>query len=543
MRISRFFGIGFILCTCGGTLNATDLVYEVIAVSGQLAPGTQDAEFSSFFNPIPAMDSQGRVWFGAQLQGPTISGDTSHGYWLGGNQPLTKLVQKGDPAPGPVGTTYTSLHSILGFHESGQGVINGSSAYGFRNYDAIWAGTPGELQLIAISNDPAPGTDGFYFTDIEPARVSRNGDIVFAGTIRRDAENTTYGSGIWRHRNGVLNPVAIEDREVVSPSGLIRLLNFSPPRVNDAGDVAFRAFVRNADTGYNGVGVFIEDGQNVREVFRDRARADDGYLLTNPSVLRHGSSGRVLLSTQDLSSHFLRIVSLHEGQFRTLLKHGGPTPLEGRRYLLERLPFSGGLDSEGQYTVVRTGYTDDTAGTSGSGIWLDDSHTMKAVATTEDIAPGTGGGVFSSFSSVYVNDVGQVVFRARAYNESLTGYDPETGTFLSPYIDGVWSYGLDGELDLVVRSGQLFNVSNDPTITDLRTIQEIYLQSVPNTRPSQADGVHAHGPIPLQLAFADGSYAVVVATVPEPSTLPVILLAGSVTAVIGRRRAASRNLR
>ncbi len=95
------------------------------------------------------------------------------------------------------------------------------------------------------------------------------------------------------------------------------------------------------------------------------------------------------------------------------------------------------------------------------GIWSDASGQPGNLRYKGDQAPGVEeGSVFNEFNSIFspeMNASGQVAFRARLSspnNEIHNTY-------------GIWATDVNGEIQLIARQGDLFDVNDDPLIEDL----------------------------------------------------------------------------
>ena len=145
------------------------------------------------------------------------------------------------------------------------------------------------------------------------------------------------------------------------------------------------------------------------------------------------------------------------------------------------------------------------------------------VTRAGDAAPGTEPGVnFNVFDNPVINDAGQVAFTA-----SLTDADGR------PSLNrGLFATDLSGDLQLIARVGDLFDVDDDPLTEDLRAINSI--RFIDNDR--RQDAFNDNGELAFLLMFSatnspGGSGIFVASTVvPEPSTagLLMLLLANSI---------------
>ena len=196
----------FALCTsplCAGT----DASYRRVALTGDPAPGAPEGvsfarNFQNVtFNPI-AVDAEGRVIFHAGLSAFEIGQSRSEsGIWTEHNGTLQPMVITTDPAPGTDGFVFNQFFQIRG--REGTGHVAFIALAGDRESSAIaglWAADRNSLETVALSGDPAPGTDppgsfDFFF-------ASANIDASGRATI-----NTN--NGIWQESDAGIVPLAL----------------------------------------------------------------------------------------------------------------------------------------------------------------------------------------------------------------------------------------------------------------------------------------------------------------------------------------------
>ena len=106
--------------------------------------------------------------------------------------------------------------------------------------------------------------------------------------------------------------------------------------------------------------------------------------------------------------------------------------------------------------------------------------------------------------------------------------------------DGIWAQDASGILQMVVREGDLFDVSNDPGAPDMRTIAFIHFSGNTGLEEGQSGGFNDLGQVAFYASFTDGSAGAFVTevsvTIPEPSSVLLV-----VTACVGLLRRRSRS--
>ena len=105
--------------------------------------------------------------------------------------------------------------------------------------------------------------------------------------------------------------------------------------------------------------------------------------------------------------------------------------------------------------------TGEATASTATGIWSTSSGTLSLVARQGSVAPGTGGGTFSAFSSLCLPDSGGVLFLA-TLNSSKTPLINATNDV------GIWQGNSAGDLHLVLQLGSTIGTApNTKTITKL----------------------------------------------------------------------------
>jgi hypothetical protein len=148
---------------------------QLIAKSGDAAPGT-----STTFNHIHGgwntqrVNDRGDVFFASTLN------DGSRGIWAGKAGNLTLVGQTGQDAPGLDGANYEFFYD-LGLNERGDVTFRADVA----GAQAIFAGRPNHVELIAAGGQRAPGTeDGVVYENFmtDPV-INKDGQVAFFGYL------------------------------------------------------------------------------------------------------------------------------------------------------------------------------------------------------------------------------------------------------------------------------------------------------------------------------------------------------------------------
>jgi hypothetical protein len=233
---------------------------KLVAREGSPAPGATGTApvFSTTFTPIfdKRINAFGQVAFGAALSGSGVApgNDRATYIWTpdGGNGTLTLAAQTGNTAPGLGSPTirYSTFDDSPGFNDTGQVAFRAfligepSDGLNLINNIAIFAGAPGEVQLIARSGSPSPIAGLQYRAMDQYPRINEDGQVAFISLLGPSVP-TTSDRVLWLTTPAGTVPVAREGDPApgasLDDSVLFNALEAVPPVVNNAGQVAFTA--------------------------------------------------------------------------------------------------------------------------------------------------------------------------------------------------------------------------------------------------------------------------------------------------------------
>jgi hypothetical protein len=178
---------------------------SLVAREGYQAPDMADGVvFSSIdYGSSRNVNDNGEVVFRARISGTGVTFENDTGFWIGGPHNLSLALRAGDHIPSlPVGSNYERL-SIPSINNTGE-IAFTSWVTGVPNQWWLWAGMPDSPQLVARAGDPAPGAGvGVEFGNIlYPILINSNGEVAFKSFM--------YGStlSVWAGPPGELNLIA-----------------------------------------------------------------------------------------------------------------------------------------------------------------------------------------------------------------------------------------------------------------------------------------------------------------------------------------------
>lgn len=408
----------------------------------------------------------------------------------------------------------------------------------FDSGNAIWGGTPGNLQLVAqagVDYHAVPaGSPSIY-----GIRAAANGQFVYWAP---DIDNTGFTS-LWTTDGATRTLVHTTDD----------WLDWGRVVVNAAGDIAFYSdkiyrwkdgsLGTVAETYPNGVLGLNDAGQVLY-----RGDAVNFFSGTPESTTIVGPWGPYLGDRQPFNDAGQSVFYIppigFEGDGLHLVANGTAVNFVGYG---DAAPDTGGatfeyvdesplLNELGQVVFAASLQGGSVTASTSESIWKRTADgELQLIVRQGDLAPGLGGGatfatlaneersnLMQASSKAQLNNRGQILFEA---TDSAGG-------------EGVWFVDEHGEISLVLRTGQLFDVSADPLVQDLRTIADLEVTVRGKYTTSELVGASQNftddGRFIAHLTFTDGSEGLFLATVPEPATFA--LLVGGGAAVFLRRR-------
>lgn len=523
--------------------------YRTIVLTGDAAPGTEPGAVFRHLEG-PKLNSVGQVAFDGIIDGPGVNSSNSSGIWTGNTGSLSLVAREGESAPGTgAGVVF---YDIGAFDIDGSGqVVFGSTLLGPEVDDdentgfGIWSDTSGALALIARGGDPAsyisPGAvlsswreDLLYgFSHFGDPMLDEAGQTVFTSRLRGSGVNYDNDRVIllWSTDEGKLIPVARtgEPAHGMEPGVVYHILSFA--RVSsDSEQIIYLANLTGPSPGVtNSYGLFGGDIDSLRLIAMQGDSAPGtgtgtvfGREFLYPSALNRAGqttfvnylAGAGVNNTNHSgiwagSPESLRLVALAgnaaPGTTQGVVFGEINVDLYLEVFRDPQLNDTGHVAFLGRLTGPGVDFTTD------QGIWSDASGSLELIAREGSQAPGIEPGVlFGGMGNLLFTGTGQVAFIC-----SLTG-PGVNGTNNT----GIWATDPDGVLTLIVRTGDTFDVNDDPLIDDFRIIRYASYGAGPSFNDL--------GHLAFNLEFTDGSEGIFVATIPEPGTVGMLVVGAGV---------------
>jgi hypothetical protein len=484
----------------GAAAAAQDARFDLIALTGDPAPGLADTTFGRLSSP--RLNDRGVIVLVSELAGAGVTEADNGALWVKREGDLTLVLRKGAPAPvtAPTGEPvdfvafpYPALNptgfiAFTGSTADLAGEITGPDGIFVQDLpgflpvaQAFYPPEPGYFTSLPIApltpeartpfnadgqgfigdvfgldrllgaGDPAPGTGaGFEIDFVDLPQVSAAGDVALRASVGDPAERFDRFQSLWRQSAGGMELVAWADPREPSP-GEILFTDFDvSPWAGPGGETVFWASIR---------------GDTVTE-------------LNDAAIWSDGGAGA-----------------------SSLLREGDPAPGLGADVAIGKLSRQIAINDFGQMAVMTSLVglvsTDDntailaTAGGGGG---------FEVVVQEGEQAPGApAGAVFHVLGDPAINHVGQVAFLAQLRGGGLE-LDEKFGLYATDR---------QGRVHEIVRTGTLFDVRGDGT--DIREVRQIEFASDPGrTGHSQFS---ADGSLAVLLTFEGWDSGIYVASV------------------------------
>ena len=277
---------------------------QPIARSGDPLPGHPNLSYGPIWGfDYPVLSSKGKIAFTARVQGPGLPMFSDGAVIVGEPGNLQVLALAGQPAPG-TGTTYsnTAGHTQVDVNNNGEAVFAMLLSGAGRG---LFAGSPGEVRLIARTETPAPGMPGRSFDFFYGADINDAGAVAFSADL--DTGDQWFG-GIYLSQPGrELELIAARSQRAPGTDQDVRFgWFFSDPVINKDGQVAFFASLEGQGSrGEGDYGIFAtgHDG-DLRLVARvgDSFDVAPGDTRTITALSYAGIFGGHVLSFNDESN-------------------------------------------------------------------------------------------------------------------------------------------------------------------------------------------------------------------------------------------------
>ena len=479
---------------------------------------------------IPVINDLGQTAFFAELNGPSIVGTGGRGDALFTEATplgLSQVFRESEFVPGSDEMqTLTAFPNVANFSNSGQTVQNVGGRIGVLRRLILRASSSEDLEVLVDSSGTVSGLSGTSISSPfgDNLRLNDRGEVSFSSNNSLFSDTGGQGFRVVASQNQIL-----EAAQVPGLSADVLLATVDSFALNDSSQNLFGSTFSSLESGLlledNGMfslvastGIDIEPGLRADRIF-DATLNNRGDTVFNALV-----EGDGVTSSSDTA-----IVGNVGGSLEILVREGDA--VQGTDFTftdfgaISRLPALGG---GGDITFVST-----LSGVGGptDGLFIvDENGTVDLIAQEGETLPGLSDGeVINGFSPPSINENGQVAFQASVRGDDVT-FDNDRVIF---------AQDTDGILQLIAREGDLLNVSDDPTSPDFRPIDGLNFFGGSGDGDGISSGFNNLGQVAFRAEFEFQSGVFVsssVSSVPEPSSVPALLMVASVYFTIRRQR-------
>jgi hypothetical protein len=515
--------------------HAAAATFRLVALANSPAPGA-GVKFSAADVAIPVLNSEGYVAFRSYLAGTGVNASNLRGLWVEGSAGLSLLAREGSPAPGTAsGITFYSLDSVLGFNALGHamfiswldipGVSGTLDGYG------AWATKPSGLSKVVVLGDSAPGLPagvsiGGASSDLFTTRLNNADQIAFRSHLGGTGVTSSNNVAIWSDAHGIgLQVIARTGNTAPGTTHVFRALD--GPTFNDLGQTAFSG---QANAGE--YGVWAEGAAGLRLVGLygqpvPGAPSGTTFWHFDPPVINNLGQTAFLAGATGTNS-FTGVFSEGGGSgLKLVARSGAQAPGTGpgvnfTSLLAPVLNGSGNVAFESFLTGPGV-----VSGVNDNGIWFEKPGVgLTLLARAGDLAPGGSyGALFAGLGFPAFNKNGQIAFIATLQ-----------GSGLPTNANGIWALDREGQLQLIVRTGDMLEVAPGT----FRQVSRVYFNDASGNEEGVRSGFNERGQLAFAVQFTGnsdwGTYVTDLVAVPEPAASSFLLFAFSILSVPHRNR-------
>jgi hypothetical protein len=252
---------------------------QTIALRSTAAPAGGD--YSTFGRPT--LNGVGQVGFRAQLSG----GTATEGLFFGSPGNVQAVALEGSAAP--MGGLYSSFGNQHSINDNGIMIFSANLTAGSSG-QGIFAGTPVNVQTVALRGQPAPAGGNYNFFNLP--KINSSNTVAFSTTLSGGSAT----GGLYVGAIGALQTVALEG--TLTPDGAI-FSSLGEPILNNSGHVAFMAFLEGSGVNpSNDFALFAGTPGGVVQIVREGQTIDvdptagvDSRIIANNGISIIESSG------------------------------------------------------------------------------------------------------------------------------------------------------------------------------------------------------------------------------------------------------------
>ncbi len=211
---------------------------------GEAAPGLEAGtviDVSSGLGLAAYLSDNATLLVIAWLSGPMVNPSNDQAIWIGTRDALDLIWRKGMQAPGTGGTRFAWADGVK-FNDAAQIAFRGGLVregdVDHTNDKGIWAGPVGDLQALARTGDPAPGTAAF-FSGLNRPSFNTHGDASFSGLLAGKGLGSENDLGLWLSTADGIQLVGREGDPVPILGPDVELAAIGSPQISAREDIFY----------------------------------------------------------------------------------------------------------------------------------------------------------------------------------------------------------------------------------------------------------------------------------------------------------------
>lgn len=490
MELSRNFRVALmaaigILATMPAAIGQSLATFEpeVVSAVGLPVPGIPGMSFNlGTMTTPPVIQDDGRVLFHAKVFGAgTVSNVSDRVLFYGEKGALVKVLQWGDPEPtGTIpGATIVEILDNYALSPNGT-IVFGARVAGpgvsFANDAVLYAGTPGNLSIIAREGSAAPNSpvgtihapNADHFGQTSPSfGANAAGHVHFTTTLSGPISGLAAFAGPSNSPTRIMNV-----GEVVGPN----LTVFSIPTVtqmNDAGQVLLdRVTYQPVVIGNqsivgpeNDTAVWLyTPGSGKQEILREGAASPitgakfadvinagatikSNFNALGQCLLRCGLTNAAMSTAITFGVNDVILILASTNGHTIVARKGDPAPgIPSAVFALTSGDITMRLNDNGVVAFAAPIAGPGITAANNSALYVGTPGNLTLVARKGSVAPGTNGMTFGDLFTSYLNNADQVVF----HNVISSG---------SSFVNTLWSWDAAAGLQLLATSNDQIEVA------------------------------------------------------------------------------------
>jgi len=391
---------------------------------------------------FPIMNNNGRVGFLTTINNaPGGPGTDRRMYVNDGGFFSREVVREGESVPGGDGLFAHFSTPILNDtgHVLFSATLSGTSG-GADNDTGIYLSTVldsvSDPTQVARMGASAPDDNG-VFSSFKSLSLNESGLSVFEATLSSTADGSFDDAGIYLGGPNGLTQIARKGQPVPGGNGVFA--EFSPPRLNDAGQISFFAELsQTSGTVRDDTAIYLYDPQSgLTELVREGQPYAESTWIGNINIdLTNGfnNAGEVVFphgfTTASNNSAMLRVGP--NGAITELFREGDPAP-DGNG-TLDYGTAARVVNDAGRTTTTVFIDNSNGGGSDNTGVILADGTNDPVMILREDQPALDGNGEFATFYTSAVNNAGQVVVSGQLRGTEEDFLDNELIYFIDPQL-------------------------------------------------------------------------------------------------------------